>query len=311
MQLHGIHHLTAITSDAKANHHFYTQVMGLRLVKKTVNQDDPSAYHLFYADAEGRPGTDLTFFEWPVPPERRGTNAITRTGFRVRDAASLAYWHARFEALGVRCGVIEQQDGRACLAFEDHEGQRLMLVASGENDARPYAASPVPPEHQIIGLGPIEVSVPVLAPTAAILTKLYAMREARHYTRGGAAVHVFEMGPGGPGAEVHVAVEPHLPRAREGAGGVHHIAFRVADMAEYEAWVARYNALRLPSSGPVDRFWFRSLYLREPNGILLELATDGPGFGVDEPLAHLGETLILPPFLEARRSAIQAGLTPL
>lgn len=312
MQLHGIHHLTAITRDAKANHHFYTQVLGLRLVKKTVNQDDVSAYHLFYADGEARPGTDLTFFEWPVPPERRGTQAISRTGLRVKDRASLTYWRGRFEALEVRCGEIETRDGRESLAFEDHEGQRFMMVASGESDARPYAQSPVPAKHQIIGLGPIEFSVPELAPTALFLTRLYGMREARRYTReDDTLIHVFEMGAGGPGAEVHVAVEPHLPRAHEGAGGVHHVAFRVADAAEYAAWVERYQALGLHSSGPVDRFWFRSLYVREPNGILLELATDGPGFAVDEPMEHLGETLVLPPFLEARRAEIERGLTPL
>jgi glyoxalase family protein len=312
MQLHGIHHLTAITRDAKANHAFYTQVLGLRLVKKTVNQDDVSAYHLFYADGEARPGTDLTFFEWPVPPAQRGTRAITRTGLRVKDRASLDFWRTRLATLGVHAGEIETLDSRESLIFEDHEGQRFMLVASGETDACPYANSPVPAEHQIIGLGPIEFSVPDLAPTALFLTTLYAMRAGRHYSRpDGTPVHVFEMGEGGPGAEVHVAVEPHLPRAREGAGGVHHVAFRVADKAEYDAWVARYLALGLRSSGPVDRFWFRSLYVREPNGILLELATDGPGFAVDEAMAHLGETLVLPPFLEPRRAEIEAGLTPL
>lgn len=312
MQLHGIHHLTAITRDARANHAFYTQVLGLRLVKKTVNQDDASAYHLFYGDGEARPGTDLTFFEWPVPPEKRGTHAITRTGLRVRSRAGLEYWLARFAALGVAHAGIETIDSRESLAFEDHEGQRFMLVVSGETDARPYVRSPVPAEHQIIGLGPIEFSVPELAPTALFLTQLYGLREARRYLRRDEVmIHVFEMGEGGLGAEVHIAVEPHLPPAREGAGGVHHVAFRVADKTEYDAWMARYQALGLRSSGPVDRFWFRSLYVREPNGILLELATDGPGFAVDEAMDRLGETLVLPPFLEARRTEIERGLTPL
>jgi glyoxalase family protein len=312
LALEGIHHLTAITADARGNLRFYTQILGLRLVKKTVNQDDTSAYHLFYADGKATPGTDITFFDWPAPPERRGTHAVSRTALRVAGAGSLAFWRERLVSAGVGVGDIRELDGRATLDFEDPEGQRLRLVDDGgAGEANPWDASTVPPEHQIRGLGPITMSVPDLARTAPILTTLMNMREARSYEDGGATVHVFEMGPGGPAAELHVAVEPHLPPSGQGAGGVHHVAFRAADIEELHQWTERLKGFRLPSSGEVERYYFRSLYFREPNGILFEIATDGPGFAVDEPMESLGETLALPPFLEAKRAAIEANLKPL
>jgi glyoxalase family protein len=172
----------------------------------------------------------------------------------------------------------------------------------------------VPPERQIRGLGPVEMTVPDLGPTDAVLTGVMGMRRARSY--GGAAdgeVHVYEIGEGGggPAAELHVAVRPDSAPARPGAGGVHHVAFRTPDEAQYRAWAERLASLRVPNSGPVDRHYFRSLYFREPNGVLFEIATDGPGFAVDEPLESLGERLALPPFLEPRRASIEAGLKPL
>ncbi|WP_372424297.1 ring-cleaving dioxygenase [Salinarimonas chemoclinalis] len=314
MQLTGIHHLTAVTADAPGNHAFYTDVLGLRLVKKTVNQDDVSAYHLFYADGLASPGSDVTFFDWPVGREQRGTRAITRTGLRVAGASALAFWEARLAERGVAHRGIERRDGRLVLDLEDPEGQRLTLVDDGgAGPAHPWERSPVAPEHQVRGLGPITISVPDLAPTAAVLVRLMGMREARAYQtpgRPGSTTHVFEMGEGGPAAELHVAVEPGLAPARPGAGGVHHVAFRIPD-ADYDAWAERLRGLGVPSSGPVDRYYFRSLYFREPNGILFELATDGPGFAVDEPLDTLGERLALPPFLEPRRAEIERGLKPL
>jgi glyoxalase family protein len=171
----------------------------------------------------------------------------------------------------------------------------------------------VPPAQQIRGLGPITLSVPDLKPTDAVLTSLMGMREVRSYAHPENArdtVHVYEMGDGGAGAELHVAVQPDLRSAQQGAGGVHHVAFRTPD-AEYDAWAERLNNMRLPNSGKVDRFWFRSLYFREPNGILFEIASDGPGFGVDEPMDKLGEKLVLPPFLESKRAQIEAGLKAL
>lgn len=314
MQLTGIHHLTAVTADAPGNHAFYTGTLGMRLVKKTVNQDDVSAYHLFYADGLASPGSDLTFFDWPVERERRGTHSIAGTGLRVAGEASLVWWKERLAAAGVTHGDIVLRDGRATLDLEDFEGQRLSLIDDGgAGEAHAWAGSPVPAAHQIRGLGPITISVPDLAPTDAVLTALMNMRHERDYeTPGnpGSRTHVYAMGPGGAAAELHVAVEPGRPIAGPGAGGVHHVAFRVPDEA-YQDWAERLRRMRVPSSGPVDRYYFRSLYFREPNGILFEIATDGPGFAVDEPLEVLGERLALPPFLEPRRAEIEAGLTPL
>ncbi|HUO97506.1 MAG TPA: ring-cleaving dioxygenase [Rhizomicrobium sp.] len=314
MQLHGIHHLTAVSANARGNHDFYTRALGMRLVKKTVNQDDVSAYHLFYADGAASPGTDLTFFDWPVGRERRGTHAIVRTGLRVAGRAALEYWAARLGEAGVPHGEVREVDGRLQLDLEDPEGQRLTLLDDGgAGPFHPWPRSPVPEAFQIRGLGPITISVPDLAPSALFLTEVMGMRRGRSYAApdgAGEAVQVYEMGEGGPAAELHVRVEPGLAPTQPGAGGVHHVAFRVRD-EEYDYWVDRLRRLRIPSSGPVDRFYFRSLYTREPNGILYEIATDGPGFATDEPLEALGERLALPPFLEPQRAAIERNLKPL
>jgi glyoxalase family protein len=314
MQLIGIHHLTAVTGNARGNHDFYTRTLGLRLVKKTVNQDDVSAYHLFYADGLASPGSDITFFDWPVVPEKRGTHSITRTGLRVAGENTLSWWKQRFTDAGVTHGDIVERDGRLTLDFEDFEGQRLSLVDDGgASEAHPWDRSPVPAEHQIRGLGPITISVPDVALTDLVLTKVMNMTRVREYPTSGNAgsqTFVYQMAEGGPAAELHVAVEPNLPIVEPGAGGVHHVAFRIPD-ADYQAWADRLRHLRMPSSGLVDRFYFRSLYFREPNGILFEIATDGPGFATDEPLDALGEKLSLPPFLEERRQQIEAGLKPL
>lgn len=308
MELTGIHHLTAVTAQAARNFDYYTRVLGLRLVKKTVNQDDVSAYHLFYADGAGSPGTDLTFFDWPARPEARGTGSIVRTGLRVDGERSLEWWAARLREAKVAATGPILRAGRPTLEFEDFEGQRLALVADSSGPPRhPWDRSPVPADRQILGLGPITLSVPEARPTEEVLVRVLGMRR----TGGEDAERIYSMGPGGPAAEVHLKLEPNSPRARSGAGGVHHVAFRVPSVEDYGAWAARLQSLGIPNSGPVDRHYFRSLYLREPNGILLELATDGPGFAVDEPVGQLGERLALPPFLESRRSEIEAGLKPL
>ena len=313
-QLGGIHHLTAITADAPGNLNFYTRVLGLRLVKKTVNQDDTSAYHLFYADGKASPGTDITFFDWPVGRERRGNHSIARTALRVGSAASLAWWRERLLAAKIKTAEIAETAGFASLDFEDPEGQRLRLVDDkGAGESHPWSDSSVPAAHQIRGLGPITLSVPDVKPTATVLTQILDMQQARsHPLNGGkTSLHVFSMGQGGAPAELHVAVEPDLPMAGQGAGGVHHVAFRTPTIETLHQWTARLQSFKLPSSGEVERYYFRSLYFREPNGILFEIATDGPGFAVDEPLESLGGRLSLPPFLEARRASIEAGLKPL
>ncbi len=315
MQLTGLHHVTAVTADAPGNHAFYTRVMGMRLVKKTVNQDDTSAYHLFYADGLATPGSDLTFFDWPVGPERRGTNSIVRTGLRVAGEANLEWWAKRLDQHGVPHSGVMGRGNRTVLDFEDTEGQRLCLIDDrGEGDSHFWDRSPVPPEHQIRGLGAVTISVPDLGPTDAVLQGVLEMRESHTYEDASTAriVHVYEMGDGGrPDHELHIKVEPHLSPAEQGAGSVHHIAFRTPDIDSYDKWAERLRERRLPSSGPVDRYYFRSLYFREPNGILIEIATDGPGFATDEPLEQLGERLALPPFLESKRAAIESRLKPL
>lgn len=314
MQLTGLHHLTAVTAQASRNHKFYTDTLGMRLVKKTVNQDDVSAYHLFYADGLASPGSDLTFFDWPVGRERRGTHSISRTGLRVSSQAAIDWWLKRFKDLGVAHQLAVERDGRVTVDFEDFEGQRLMLVDDGGlGEGNAWDKSPVPAEYQIRGLGPVIMSVPELKQTDLVLTRVMNMTPERTYAPvngSNTATHVYRMKGEGPAAELHVAVEPNLPAAQQGAGGVHHVAFRTPD-ADYEAWADRLRQLRVPSSGPVDRFYFRSLYFREPNGILFEIASDGPGFTADEPLSSLGEGLALPPFLEPRRKEIEAGLKPL
>jgi len=316
MQLLGIHHLTAISAKIRDNHHFYTGVMGMRLVKRSVNQDDVSAYHLFFSDAVGTPGTDLTFFDWPVAPESRGTHSITRTCLRVSGAATLEWWAGHLAEKGVKAGEPVERDGRLTLDFEDPEGQRLSLVDDGGMGwgGVPWERSPVPAEHQVRGLGPIVMSVPGITHTDMILTQALGMRRVREYAvpeAGQSHVHVYEMGEGGPAAELHVAVQPQLPVARQGAGGVHHVAFRTPTEEEYHGWAERLNSLGIPNSGEIDRYWFRSLYFREPNGILFEIATDGPGFAVDEDPATLGEKVVLPPFLEPHRDEIVRKLKPI
>ena len=195
MQLGGIHHLTAISAKPRDNLAFYTGLLGMRLVKKTVNQDDVSAYHLFYADGKANPGTDLTFFDFPAAPEQRGTNSISRTGLRVAGEASLGYWRDRLKKAGGVTRDVVEVDGRLTLPFEDREGQRLVLVDDGGvGPASPWERSPVPVEHQIRGLGPIVLTVQELSRTAFVLTEVMNMRRVRDYAAHGAQIHVFEMG---------------------------------------------------------------------------------------------------------------------
>lgn len=328
MQLTGIHHVTAVTADPRTNLRFYTKTLGLRLVKRTVNQDDVSAYHLFYADGAGSPGTDLTFFHWEMPRERRGNRSVTRTHLRVEGPESLAWWARRLREEGVEAGEITERDGRPALEFEDREGQRLALVDDGGagDPPVPWEESPVPAPHQIRGLGPVVVTVPEPEPTGGFLREVLGMRKVREYVRPNAssgddgpaddgrhaAAHVYAMGEGdGPHTELHLAVRPDLPPGRLGAGGVHHVAFRTPSRETYDAWAERLRELRVPNSGPVDRYYFRSLYLREPHGVLFEIATDGPGFAVDEDVEELGREVALPPFLEPRREEIVAALEPI
>jgi glyoxalase family protein len=313
MQVHGIHHVTAVTGHATENVTFYTEVLGMRLVKKTVNQDDVSAYHLFYGDQIGHPGTELTFFDWPdAIGNRRGVGTVQATGLRVPPGA-LGWWVARFEVAGVPHDAIAERAGRRTLAFTDPEGQRLQLVEDGGPGGTPWAGSSVPPEQGIRGLGPVTLAVGRAERTVRVLTAILGFDEGESYRapEDSEPVRVFAVGGGGPSAEVHVAERPHLPRGAVGIGGVHHVAFRTPTTEEHLEWQERLAMSGLPATPVIDRYYFRSIYFREPGGVLFEIATDGPGFTTDEDVEHLGEHLSLPPFLEPQRAAIEAGLRPL
>ncbi|WP_046174407.1 ring-cleaving dioxygenase [Domibacillus indicus] len=319
MDFKGIHHVSAITANAAENVKFYTEIMGMRLIKKTVNQDETSMYHLFYGDEKGNPGTELTFFEIQRAARNRpGNNSISGLSLRVPNDAALDYWKNRFQEFGVSCQDMINQGGRKVLPFQDFEGQRFFLVSdekdTGVKGGTPWSKSPVPAEAGIIGLGPVHLTVPDAGLTAAVLTEVMGFREANRYpspTAGQPDVIVFETGEGGTGAEVHVEERSDLPPERPGRGSVHHVAFRVENEKELHKWIARLQEKRIASSGFVDRFYFKSLYFREANRILFEVATDGPGFDTDEELEHLGESLALPPFLEPQRAEIEARLKPL
>jgi glyoxalase family protein len=218
----GIHHVTAVTANARENHRFYTDTLGLRLVKKTVNQDDVRAYHLFYADAKGSPGTDLTFFDWAhTPPQRHGNHSVSRTGLRVGGVESLHWWAARFDQLKIARSEILERDERAVIDFEDGEGQQLSLVDDGNaGSSSPWSGSPVPAKYQIRGLGPVTITIPELALTHYLLTEVMGMRPAREYADSAKTrVQVYEVAGGGPWAELHVRLRPDLAPYRPGAGG--------------------------------------------------------------------------------------------
>lgn len=315
MELHGLHHVTAVSAKIGENAAFYTRLLGLRLVKKSVNQDDVSAYHLFYADKLGTPGTDMTFFDWPlIGHDRRGTDSIVLTAFRVNGRAALEYWVERFTQYNVTHSAIETFAGRDVLRFEDGEGQRLMLVddQGAPYDGEIWDGTDVPVEHAIRGFYAVMLSIPNLEYIDPILTHVLNFKSTRRvaYPDGG-EVTIYEMDGGGPGREVWANVEPSKPLAQLGAGGVHHVAFRVSDQDEQRNWRERIRQVGLPISGFIDRFYFHSIYFRISNGILFEIATDGPGFAADEDLATLGEKLALPPFLEEQREMIEANLKPI
>ncbi len=316
MELSGIHHVTAVTGDASRNVAFYTQALGMRLVKKTVNQDDVSAYHLFYADGVGSPGTDMTFFDWPqAGPTRPGVGTTVTTALRVPSRAALDWWGERLNTFGVPHSGITTLYGRDRIAFADPEGQFLAFVDDGgaPSNSEPWQQSPVPAEMAIRGFDSVSLAVRTLAPTAFVLTDILGFRQTGEYVEpdSDARVAVFETGTGGPGATVYVAERPDLPYASVGMGGVHHVAFRTPNDEEHRAWQQRIAAAGLRVTPEIDRFYFRSIYFREPGGILFEIATDGPGFATDESVDALGASLALPPFLEGQRAAIEAGLKPI
>jgi len=318
MELAGIHHVSALTANVDKNHDFFTRVLGMRLVKKTVNQDSPSSYHLFYADAVGTPGTDMTYFDIPSAGKTQpGVSSISNTAFRIMSDEALEFWKKRFESLSVEHEEITERFGRNTLSFIDEEGSRLMLVVDdgkGVAYGIPWEKEDIPKAFAIVGLGPVTLTVRSIESTAKVLTQVLNFAEAGSYpslVEGMPEIQVFTTGAGGPAGEVHVETRTDLPMERPGRGSVHHVAFRVKDMADYEKWETHLRNSGFMTSGLVDRYYFKSIYFREPNGILYELATDEPGFTSDEPLDKLGETLALPPFLEMNRAAIEASLRPI
>jgi glyoxalase family protein len=317
MYLTGLHHITAVTANITDNLHFYTEVLGLRLVKKSVNQDDVSAYHLFYADKSGTPGTDLTFFDWPtIGNNLPGTDSIAGTAFRVSSRDALDFWVKRFEELNVKQTGRHLFADQEILPFRDPEGQQLYLVndqgADFEGQLWPHPE--IPEDYLIRGLHSVILSVAEAAPLAELLSRtLYFEEKTRaEWIDGQSPAIVFTTSPNGaPGTELWLLEQPDLPPARLGAGGVHHVAFRVDDFDSQQEWHGYLTQLGFPVSPLIDRFWFRSIYFRISPGILFEIATDGPGFAIDEDPEKLGQELILPPFLEDQREQIEAGLTPI
>ena len=315
MEIGGLHHVTAVTGRPQENVDFYTGVLGMRLVKKTVNQDDVSAYHLFYANEFGSADTEMTFFDWGwAGGDPDGSGKVSATAFRVPGRATLDRWAGHFDDLGVNYGKIEERGVRAVLPFTDPEGQSLELVADAEGGAEPGVPpvdGPVGPEMAVRGLHSVTLTLADVGPTGRMLTGLLGFRRADEYERDGARRTVFEVGPGGPGTEVHVEERPGLSLRRQvGIGGVHHVAFRVPDEEQHALWREKLRGAGVGVTPVIDRFYFRSIYFREPGGVLFEIATDGPGFATDEDIEHLGERLSLPPFLEEQRERIEGGLTP-
>lgn len=310
--LKGIHHVTAITSSAEKNYGFFTYVLGMRLVKKTVNQDDIQTYHLFFADDKGSAGTDMTFFDFPgIPKGVHGTNEISKTSFRVPSDAALDYWVKRFNRLDVKHTGIKEQFGKKILSFADFDDQHYQLISDENNvgveAGTPWQKGPIPLQYAITGLGPIFVRVANFDHFKEMMEKVLLFKEINQEE----SFHLFEVGEGGNGAQVIVEYNTILPQARQGFGTVHHAAFRVEDRSVLEEWIERMGTFGFHTSGFVDRFFFASLYARVAPQILFEFATDGPGFMGDEPYETLGEKLSLPPFLEHKREQIERLVRPI
>lgn len=305
-QIRGMHHVTAITSSAEKNYDFFTYILGMRLVKKTVNQDDIQTYHLFFADDKGSAGTDMTFFDFPgIPKGVHGTNEIYKTSFRVPNDAALEYWVKRFDRLGVEHTGIERQFDVKTLSFADFDDQQYQLVSdentTGRASGKPWEKGPVPNEFAITGLGPIVVRIADFDFFKQVLEKVFLYKEVASAE----AYHLFEIGEGGNGARIIVEHNTDLPPALQGYGTVHHAALCVDEKEDLSKWQARLEQFGFQTSGFVERFYFGSLYSRVAPQILFELATAGPGFMEDEPYETLGEKLSLPPFLEPKRDQIE------
>lgn len=301
MILQGIHHITAITGNAPANVDFYVGVLGLRLVKKTVNQDDPTVYHLFYGDEHGSPGADLTFFEYPGSKRgRAGAGSVHTISWRVGSRDALDFWAGRFSAEGVE-HIRESDD---TLGFSDPEGlHHLLMVYTGDQPALTAAAPEIPPDFALQGFDGVRCYASDPSASAQLLGDILG------FTRNEGDDATWSVG-GTLRSSYCAYDEPPTEPAIQGAGSVHHVAF-ATQPDEQEAWQLHVTAAGIQATPVIDRFWFKSIYFREPSGVLFELATMGPGFTADEPLEHLGHNLSLPPKFEHLRDQLAGVLTPL
>ena len=305
--VHGLHHVTCIARDPQRNLDFYRGLLGMRLVKRTVNQDAPDTYHLFYADAVGSPGSDLTFFPWPDMPAGREGSGLASEVYLAIPLGSAGYWEDRLSEAGVTLDRREDRFGESVALFRDPDGLSLGLVEVTGRTSIPWAGSPVPAESQVIGLHGVRLKIADGSKTRELLTAVMGFRIVR---QAGDTVRL-EVDGGGSGSWVDVEEDPRAERGKWGPGSVHHVAWTVRDSDEE---LALREALSLAGHRPtpqIDRFWFRSVYFREPGGVLFELATEGPGFTVDEDEARLGEQLVLPPWLEPQRREIESELPTL
>lgn len=306
----GLHHVTAISGPAQENLDFYAGILGMRLVKKSVNQDDPGTYHLFYADAEGHPGTDLTFFPWThLAPSREGHGVSSEVQLAV-PPDTLDWWGQRLTRYGVRIAAIETRFGERALPFVDTHGQAVALVEAADYASRlftPWDASPVPVAQQIRGLHAARAVERDLGPSAFFLVNTLGFEHVA--TEG--EWQRYAVGGGGSGRMLDLREAPDERRGHWGVGSIHHLAWRVDDETHMLATRDLVERVGMRPTPLIDRFWFRSVYFKEPGGVLFELATDGPGFAVDEDPAHLGESLVLPPWLEPQRASIEGALPPI
>lgn len=306
----GLHHVTAMTSDAQRNYQFFTKVLGMRLVKKTVNQDDIYTYHTYFADDIGTSGTVMTFFDFPNNPKgKRGNNSVTRTSFRVPNDEALGYYSKRFDSFDIKHGEIKELFGKKVVEFEDFDEQRYQLISDQDNQGGASGISwkkgPVPADYAITGLGPVEITVDNMKLFESWLIGVLGFK----MTQKDGEKFLLEVGEGGNGAAIILIDDKQSLTANQGYGEVHHVAVKVDNLEAITYWSERLNKLHLRHSGHVERYYFDSLYVRI-GYILFEFATDGPGFMGDEPYETLGESLSLAPFLERQRGEIETAIRP-
>jgi glyoxalase family protein len=304
----GIHHVTCISGDAQENLDFYTGALGMRMVKKSVNQDSPDTYHLFYADAEGHAGSDITFFPWPGMQKATPGFGLGMESSLAVPKGSLDYWAERIAKAGAKPGAIETRQGERVLPFDDPHGLHIALIeTSDKRTATPWNKSPVPKDKQIIGLHAVRLWEDDADRTGSFLVDVLGFRKETASD----GWQRYAVAGGGSGAHIELKQVPSEKRGRWGVGGIHHVAWRVKDEAAQLGVRQRVAEAHRRPTDVIDRFWFKSVYFMEPGGVLFELATDGPGFTADESLETLGEKLVLPPWFEAQRKEIEAGLPKL